>query len=63
MKYSIIVKHSGTMRNWLHFCNFSVIETKKGIYFDGHERADVVKVNILKQFNPANCACVVFKVL
>ena len=35
---------SGTMCNWLKFCNFTVRETKKGIYFDGHEREDVVKV-------------------
>ena len=32
------------MRNWLHYCEFSVRETKKGIYYDGHEREDVVKV-------------------
>ena len=33
-----------TMRNWLHYCNFNVTETKKCIYFDGHERQDVIKV-------------------
>ena len=37
----------GTMRNWLHYCNFSVKETKKSIYFDGHEREDVIKVIML----------------
>jgi hypothetical protein len=35
------------MRNWLHFCNFTVRETKKGIYFDGHEREDVVQVILI----------------
>jgi hypothetical protein len=35
---------SGTIRNWLHYCNFKVLESKKGIYYDGHEREDVVKV-------------------
>ena len=37
----------GTMRNWLHYCNFSVTETKKSIYFDGHEREDVIQVIII----------------
>ena len=36
---------SGTIRNWLHICGFRVQETKKGLYYDGHERDDVVKVN------------------
>ena len=31
------------MRNWLHLCGFKIIEAKKSIYFDGHERPDVVK--------------------
>ena len=35
---------SGTICNWLHYCNFKVVESKKGIYYDGHEREDVVKV-------------------
>ena len=34
----------GTMRNWLHLCGFKMMETKKGLYYDGHERSDVVKV-------------------
>ena len=29
---------SGTVVNWLHLMGFKVTETKKGIYFDGHER-------------------------
>jgi hypothetical protein len=32
------------MRNWLHLCNFKITECKKGCYFDGHEREDVIKV-------------------
>ena len=35
----------GTVRNWLHICRFSLSESKKGVYIDGHERADVVKVS------------------
>ena len=31
------------IRKWLLFCNFRVMETKKGVYYDGHEREDVVK--------------------
>ena len=34
----------GCMRKWLLVCNFRVMETKKGLYYDGHERDDVVKV-------------------
>ena len=34
----------GTMSNWLHICGFKVSESKKGIYYDGHERDDVVEV-------------------
>ena len=33
-----------TVRKWLHLCNFTVKETSKGLYFDGHERPDVIKV-------------------
>ena len=36
----------GTMCNWLHICGFEVTESKKGIYYDGHEREDVVDVSI-----------------
>ena len=32
------------MRKWLLTCNFRVMETKKGVYYDGHERPDVKKV-------------------
>ena len=35
----------GTIRNWLHLCGFKVTETKKGLYTDGHERQDVIKVS------------------
>ena len=28
--------------NWPHILGFKVTETKKGIYFDGHERPDVI---------------------
>ena len=34
----------GTMCKWLHICGFEVTESKKGIYYDGHERQDVVDV-------------------
>ena len=34
----------GTICNWLHICGFRVTESKKGIYYDGHERPDVVEV-------------------
>ena len=40
----------GTMRNWLHYCGFSVRETKKGIYYDGHERPDVKQVLFSQQY-------------
>ena len=30
-------------RRWLHKLSFEVLVPSKGIYFDGHERADVVK--------------------
>ena len=36
----------GTMCNWLHICGFEVTESKKGIYYDGHEREDVVDVSL-----------------
>ena len=35
-----------TMRNWLHYCNFNVTESKKCVYFDGHERPDTIEVGI-----------------
>ena len=28
---------------WLHFLLFEVLSSGKGMYFDGHEREDVVK--------------------
>lgn len=31
-----------TARRWLHKLGYSVTEAKKGVYFDGHERPDVV---------------------
>ena len=34
----------GAIWKWLHSCGFKVMENKKGCYFDGHERDDVVKV-------------------
>ena len=43
-----LTKSAGTIRNWLHLCNFKVTETKKGCYFDGHEREDVVEVGFFK---------------
>lgn len=33
----------GTCRRWLHKLGYSVTEAKKGVYFDGHERPDVVE--------------------
>ena len=32
-----------TARKWLHKLGFSVTSTKKGLYFDGHERDDVIE--------------------
>ena len=32
-----------TARRWLHKLGFEKISSKKGIYIDGHERADVVE--------------------
>ena len=32
-----------TVVNWLHATGFKVTESRKGIYFDGHERPDVVE--------------------
>ena len=32
-----------TARTWLHKLGFQVLEKKKGVYIDGHERADVVQ--------------------
>ena len=45
LKFSILsIYVIGTIRKWLHYCGFSVRETKKAIYYDGHEREDVVQV-------------------
>ena len=32
-----------TIGKWLHQLGFSVTVSKKGIYYDGHERSDVVQ--------------------
>ena len=32
------------MCNWLHICGFKMTMSRKGIYYDGHEREDVVEV-------------------
>ena len=32
-----------TARKWLHQLRFEVLSSTKGLYFDGHEREDVVK--------------------
>lgn len=32
-----------TARKWLHELGFEVLSSKKGLYFDGHEREDVVR--------------------
>ena len=32
-----------TARKWLHELGFEVLDKKKGVYLDGHEREDVVK--------------------
>lgn len=32
-----------TARLWLHELGFQVLDKKKGIYIDGHERDDVIK--------------------
>ena len=32
-----------TARQWLHWLGFELTTTKKGVYIDGHERADVVE--------------------
>ncbi|KAA8896892.1 hypothetical protein FN846DRAFT_753806, partial [Sphaerosporella brunnea] len=34
---------SRTARNWLHRLGYSWRDIKKGIFFDGHERPDVVE--------------------
>ena len=38
-------RHIGveTARKWLHELGFEVLDKKKGVYIDGHEREDVVK--------------------
>jgi len=33
----------GTARHWLRKEGFKFISYKKGLYFDGHDRPDVVK--------------------
>ena len=33
----------GTSRKWLHELGFHVLDKKKGIYIDGHEREDVIQ--------------------
>ena len=39
-KNTVLTQHFalGTIVNWLHAMGFNVTESKKGIYFDGHER-------------------------
>ena len=32
-----------TARSWLHELGFQVLDKKKGVYIDGHERPDVVQ--------------------
>ena len=32
-----------TGRKWLHELGFFIVDRKKGIYYDGHEREDVVE--------------------
>ena len=34
--------HKVTVRRWLHELGFSCVHHQKGVYFDGHDRADVV---------------------
>ena len=36
------VVHETTARHWLHHLGFSRIHHQKGVYFDGHDREDVV---------------------
>ena len=43
------------MCNWLHICGFKVTESKKGIYYDGHERDDVVEVSNLNNITYYYC--------
>ena len=47
---------SETARRWLHRLGFSVVSSGKGVYFDGHERDDVVSDRLqylqeLKEFD------------
>jgi hypothetical protein len=35
-----------TARNWLHKLGYSFVETRKGLYFDGHERPDVLEARV-----------------
>ena len=34
--------HKETARRWLHELGFSCVHHQKGVYFDGHDRADIV---------------------
>ena len=36
-----------TARQWLHHLGFEVLSARKGAYFDGHEREDVVQARIV----------------
>ena len=36
------VVHETTARRWLHCLGFNRIHHQKGVYFDGHDRKDVV---------------------
>ena len=40
--YEVDISKS-SMSNWLHDLGFSYQQFTKGVYFDGHEREDVVK--------------------
>ena len=39
-----------TARRWLHKLGFEKVSSKKGIYIDGHERADVVEYRKVYQY-------------
>lgn len=43
--------HNETARTWLHKLGFSQVHHQKGVYFDGHDRDDVVayRQDFLKQ--------------
>ena len=40
----------------MHLCGFKMMETKKGLYYDGHERSSdvvkVIKLTIVAIFEP-----------